>query len=51
MKMPNNNEAIVDAIKITDYLLSDTHEQGKSKAAFFKRFGFDESLPTIFKKL
>jgi hypothetical protein len=50
MKIPNNTEAIVDANKITDYLLSETHEQGKSKAAFFKRFGFDSSSSTIFEE-
>lgn len=52
MKMPNNTEAIVDTNKITDYLLSDTHEIGKHKAAFFKSFGFDVSSPiTITKAL
>jgi hypothetical protein len=50
MKMPNNTEAVVDANKITDYLLSDTHEIGKHKAKFFKSFGFDESSPTIFEE-
>jgi len=48
--MPNNTEAVVGANKIKDYLLNDTHEQGKSKAAFFKRFGFDENSPTIFEE-
>jgi len=50
MKMPNNTEAVVDANKITDYLLSDTNEIGKHKAKFFKSFGFDESSPTIFEE-
>ena len=48
MKMPNNTQAIIEASKISDYLLSDTHEEGKSKSAFFKRFGFDEIIPSIF---
>ncbi|MCG2461461.1 hypothetical protein K8352_11930 [Flavobacteriaceae bacterium F89] len=48
--MPNNTEAVVDANKITDYLLSDTHEIGKHKAKFFKSFGFDENSPTIFEE-
>ena len=39
--MPNNNQSIVANNKITDYLLSETHEYGKHKARFFKRFGFD----------
>jgi hypothetical protein len=41
MKMPNNELSIIDDRKITDYLLSETHETGKHKANFFKRFGFD----------
>ncbi|WP_417372196.1 DUF6883 domain-containing protein [Gelidibacter japonicus] len=48
--MPNNTKAVVDANKITDYLLSDTHEIGKHKAAFFKSFGFDKSSPPIFEE-
>jgi len=43
MKMPNNEQSIVDDKKITEYLLSDSHEIGKHKADFFKRFGFDIS--------
>ena len=43
MKMPNNDQSIVADSKITDYLLSETHEIGKHKADFFKRFGFDIS--------
>lgn len=41
MKMPNNEQAIVDDKKVNDYLLSDTHETGKAKAKYFKSFGFD----------
>lgn len=41
MKIPNNNQSFVADKKITDYLLSETHEIGKFKADFFKRFGFD----------
>lgn len=50
MKMPNNELSIVTDSKITDYLLSDTHEQGKSKADFFKRFDFDLSDIEIFRE-
>jgi hypothetical protein len=50
MKMPNNELSIVADNKITDYLLSDTHIQGKSKANFFKRFGFDNSDIDIFRE-
>lgn len=41
--MPNNDQSIVADNKITDYLLSETHEIGKHKAYFFKHFGFDIS--------
>lgn len=40
MKLPNADQAQVDREKITGYLLSGTHPDGSSKAAFFKRFGF-----------
>lgn len=40
MKLPNHENAVVAKAKITQYLLSETHEDGKSKAAFFLRFGF-----------
>ena len=49
MKMPNNELSIVADNKITDYLLSDTHEIGKHKANFFKRFGFDLSDAETFR--
>lgn len=41
MKIPNNHQSFVEDSKITEYLLSETHEKGKDKAAFFKRFGFN----------
>lgn len=40
MKLPNYEQAIVPQKKITQYLLSLTHPDGKSKAKFFLRFGF-----------
>ena len=40
MKLPNGAQAVVPERKITDYLLSMTHRDGRSKAAFFLRFGF-----------
>lgn len=41
MKIPNNSQSFVADNKITGYLLSETHETGKHKAAFFTRFGFN----------
>ena len=40
MKLPNLEKATVPAAKITEYLLSETHRDGKHKAAFFHLFGF-----------
>jgi hypothetical protein len=40
VKLPNCERAIVAREKITDYLLSLTHEDGKGKAAYFIRRGF-----------
>ena len=47
MKIPFADNAIVDIEKISDYLLSSDHPQGKSKSAFFRRFGF--SIDNAFK--
>jgi len=40
LMLPNAAEARVPEDKIVKYLLSATHRAGKSKAAFFARFGF-----------
>jgi hypothetical protein len=40
MHIPNHERAGVSEQKITGYLLSVTHRDGRSKAAFFMRFGF-----------
>jgi hypothetical protein len=40
VKLPNAELAVVAREKIVDYLLNDAHEDGQSKAAFFKSFGF-----------
>ncbi len=45
MKLPNRNSAIVPLSKVTDYLLSATHPQGRHKAAFFRSFGFVRDAP------
>lgn len=37
---PNWDHAIVPETKLTDYLLSETHPDGKSKAKFFLRHGY-----------
>ncbi len=40
MKLPNGDRGEVPEAKITGYLLSLAHEDGRSKAQFFIRFGF-----------
>lgn len=40
MKLPNLENAVVPLEKLTGYLLSTTHRDGRHKAAFFIRFGF-----------
>ena len=43
MKLPNGENAYIPPSKLKDYLLSDTHPVGKSKAKFFRGLGFNES--------
>ncbi len=40
MKLPNCDRAQVDPAKVTGYLLSITHREGRHKAAFFLSHGF-----------
>jgi hypothetical protein len=40
VKLPNYDQATIPKAKITDYLLSTTHRDGRSKAMFFTRYGF-----------
>jgi hypothetical protein len=39
-KLPDIDVALIPQKKIVNYLLSETHEAGRDKANFFKRFGF-----------
>lgn len=43
MQLPNRENAYIQPIKLTGYLLSETHPVGKSKAKFFRELGFNES--------
>ena len=43
MKLPNREKAFIQAAKLNDYLLSETHVVGRAKAKFFRLFGFDET--------
>jgi hypothetical protein len=39
-RLPNEQLAVIDRRKITDYLLARSHPAGRAKAAFFASFGF-----------
>jgi hypothetical protein len=41
MKVPNNENAIINRKKITGYLLSHKNPVGKYKAKFFRNMGFN----------
>ena len=53
MKLPNYESAIIAERQITEYLLSFSHRDGRSKAQFFSRFGFSAEaiVPKILNKL
>jgi hypothetical protein len=40
MKLPHYEMAVVPRAKVTDYLLSPSHPDGRGKARFFRSFGF-----------
>ena len=40
MKLPKGRYARVERAKVVNYLLSQSHSDGRSKAAFFLSFGF-----------
>lgn len=44
MRLPNFDRAIVPEAKIARYLLSFEHAGGRSKARFFREFGFEPAL-------
>lgn len=36
MSLPNGDRAIIDPLKLTDYVLSETHPRGRNKARVFR---------------
>ena len=50
MRLPNSELAIVEKAKIADYLLSETHEDGRGKAKFFLSFGFRSEEPEVLER-
>lgn len=48
MQLPNGTSAVVPKAKITEYLLSRSHPDGRSKAEYLARFGFQaEAWPVL----
>lgn len=47
LKLPNWEKAYIQRQKITGYLLSETHEVGRSKAKLLRAFGFNESNVSV----
>jgi hypothetical protein len=45
LKLPNARAATVATEKLTQYLLSENHPVGKSKAEFFRALGFRRERP------
>jgi hypothetical protein len=43
MNLPNRDRAVIDAAKVGDYLLSETHPVGRFKASFFAALGYSSS--------
>ena len=47
MELPNKSKANVPLEKVIDYLLSETHSVGKSKAKYFRSYGFNDENASI----
>ena len=41
MELPNADRAVIDASKVRDYLLSETHPVWRFKAALFRSLGYE----------
>ncbi|MBI5042377.1 MAG: hypothetical protein HZC10_00770 [Nitrospirae bacterium] len=50
MKLQKSEYAYVPLAKLLDYLLSETHPVGKSKAKYFRSLGFNETNINLLKE-
>lgn len=50
MRLPNRENAYIPLSKLKDYLLSETHSVGKSKAKLLRSAGFNETNVTLLKE-
>jgi hypothetical protein len=48
MRLPNSDNASISKVKLTQYILSETHEVGRFKAKFFRKLGFNEDNIDVF---
>lgn len=44
------DKIIIDKAKVINYLLNTNHPEGRSKALFFKYYGFYDENPLLFQK-
>jgi hypothetical protein len=49
-RLPNAEQAIIEAGKLQDYILSSVHPVGRFKAAFFQRLGYSIGNWEIFEQ-
>jgi hypothetical protein len=47
MRLPNRENAFVPQPKLTEYLLSETHPVGRSKAQYLKNMGYDATYAGV----
>ena len=47
MKLPDGDRAVVEPVKVGQYLLSDSHPIGRFKARFLRALGFRASEPEV----
>ena len=50
MHLPNREKTYIPVSKLKDYLLSETHSVGKSKAKFLRSVGFNETNAHLLKQ-
>jgi hypothetical protein len=50
MQLPNREKAYIPLSKLKDYLLSETHSVGKSKAKILRSVGFNETNVNLLKE-
>jgi len=50
MKLPRREKAYVNREKLTDYLLSESHPVGRTKAKLFRKMGFSKKEPEFLEK-